>query len=228
MTQVDELKTAENGGVLNAGYAAQPQKVVFTPEQQEKVQALIDETYKRAFSKAQKFRSSSEDVERLRTEVDKLKQDKKMAYLLRSISRHNVVDVEEVADFMKDRIRMDDDGGLSVQGDSGSGVIDGSGLPISVDEYISRWLLERPHHLRAAAGAGAGSSGARFGAGRTRHDLTDPSAWRNMPREDLDRLLKDGISVQGSAGQTYQFRDVKNPFLEARKRKFQSVKSSNG
>ncbi|MBI5827120.1 MAG: hypothetical protein HZB22_05290 [Deltaproteobacteria bacterium] len=228
MTQVDELKTAENSDGLGAGYAAQPQKVVFTPEQQEKVQALIDEAYKRAFSKAQKYRSSSEDVERLKTEVDKLRQDKKMAYLLRSISRHNVVDAEEVADLLNDRVRMDDDGGLSVAGDSGSGVIDGSGLPISVDEYVSRWLGERPHHLRTAAGAGAGSSGARFGAGRARYDLNDPSVWRNMPREDLDRLLKDGISVQGSAGQTYQFRDVKNPFLEARRRKFQTVNSSNG
>jgi len=44
-----------------------------------------------------------------------------------------------------------------------------------------------------------------------------------MPREDLERIMKEGINVQGTAGQTYRFRDVKNPFLEARRRKFHSA-----
>lgn len=213
--QVDELKTDLSDP--NALYGGQ-QKVSFSSEQQEKVQSLIDEAYKRAFTKAQRSRPS-EEIDRLKTEVDRLKQDKKMATLLRSISRHNVVDAEEVAELLKDRMKVEEDGSFSVIGESGASVINSSGVPMTVDEYVSSWVNERPHHLRSSGPHGAGSQGARFSSGGSRYNLSDPSVWRSMPREDLDRLLKDGITVQGAAGQTYRFKDVKNPFLEARKRR---------
>ena len=53
-----------------------------------------------------------------------------------------------------------------------------------------------------------------------RQNTEDPEAWRKMPREDLDRHLEGGITVNGSAGQVYRFKDIKNPFIEARKRRF--------
>ncbi|MDO8426214.1 MAG: hypothetical protein Q7T24_01715 [Deltaproteobacteria bacterium] len=222
--QVDELKTVERGDGLKNG-EAEPSKVFFMPEQQAKVQELIDEAYRKAYAKAQKTRSSSEEVERLKSEMERLKSDKKMAHLLRSISKHSVVDAEEVADLVKDRVKMDEDGGFSVTGESGALKVNSSGNPMSIEEYIGHWLSERPHHLRASGSHGAGSFGSRFGEGAMRHNLGDPAAWRNMPREELDRLLREGINVQGSAGQTYKFKDVKNPFIEARRRKFQSSAS---
>lgn len=215
--QVDELKTVS--GDSNAGDEG---RVSFQPEQQAKVQALIDEAYRKAYAKASK-RPSSEEVERLKTEVERLKEDKKSAVLLRSISRHGVVDAEEVAELLKRRVRLDEGGEAVVTNDSGATMVNSMGGPMSVDEFVSGWLSERPHHLRPASTAGAGSQGARFSFGSRRHNLSDPLSWREMPREDLDRLLKDGVSVQGSAGQSYGFRDIKNPFLEARKRKFQSA-----
>lgn len=226
MAHVDELKTVEKGeGHYNGSDEAS--RVTFMPEQQARVQELIDEAYRKAYSKAQKSRSSSEEVEKLKTEVERLKGDTKTAALLRSISRHNVVDAEEVTELLKGRVRMEDDGSLSVLGESGGMRVSSSGTPMTVDDYVSHWLNERPHHLRSSGSIGAGSSGARFGAGSVRHNYSDPFAWRGMPREDLDRLLKEGITVQGSAGQTYSFKDVKNPFIEARKRKFNRT-AANG
>lgn len=222
--QVDELKAVERGDGLKNGEAES--RVSFLPEQQAKVQELIDEAYRKAYAKAQKSRGPSEEVERLKTEMERLKSEKKMAHLLRNISRHGVVDAEEVAELMKDRVRMDEDGSFSVLGESGALKVNSSGNPMSVDEYVGHWLGERPHHLRASASHGAGSSGSRFGEGAMKYRLSDPAVWRDMPREELDRLLKEGVNVQGSAGQTYKFKDVRNPFIEARRRKFQASAST--
>ncbi|MEK6760002.1 MAG: hypothetical protein AABY51_09545 [Deltaproteobacteria bacterium] len=228
MHQIDERRVDESGDGLINGYNTDASRVTFLPEQQTKVQELIDEAYRKAYSKALKTRGSSDEVERLRTEVDRLKQDKKTALILRAAARHNVVDPEEVADLLKERVRMDDDGGLSVVGEGGSVRINGAGVPMSVDEYVNDWLNARPHHLRASGTSGAGSHGTRFAAGANRHNLTDPNAWRTMSRDDLDRLLKDGVNVQGAAGQSYSFKNVKNPFLEARRRKHTSASQANG
>ncbi|MBE7415999.1 MAG: hypothetical protein HS130_12595 [Deltaproteobacteria bacterium] len=217
---VDELKTVEGDGHSGSEEA---RKVMFLPEQQAKVQELIDEAYRKAYAKAHKGKGGSEEVERLKGEVERLRDERKSAALLRAISRHNVVDAEEVSELVKHRVRMEEDGSMKVIGDSGAVRINTAGQPVTLDEFVADWLGERPHHLRASAGTGAGSQGARFGAGSVRHNLSDPASWRTMPREELDRLLREGLSVQGSAGQTYRFRDVKNPFLEARRRKFNTA-----
>ncbi len=184
---------------------------------------MIDEAYRKAYAKAQRSAGGGPEVDKLKAEVERLKEERKAASLLRAISRHSVVDADEVAELLKARVRSDEDGSLKVIGRSGAVKVNSTGQPMSVEEFVDSWLSERPHHLRGSAASGAGSLGARFSGGGPRYDLTDPSAWRNMPREELDRLLKEGVDVQGAAGQNYRFRDVKNPFLEARKRKFQSA-----
>lgn len=212
---VDELKTG-NEGIREEG------KVSFLPEQQARVQELIDEAYRKAYTKAQRS-SSGADVDKLKAEVERLREDRKAASLLRAISRHSVVDAEEVAELLKHRVRAEEDGTLKVIGQSGAARVNNSGQPMSIEEFVDSWLSERPHHLRGAASSGAGSLGARFSSAPARYDLSDPASWRSMPREELDRLMREGVDVQGAAGQNYRFRDVKNPFLEARKRKFQSA-----
>lgn len=214
---VDELKTG------NADEKREEGKVSFLPEQQARVQELIDEAYRKAFAKAQRTISGGADVERLKAEVERLKDERKSAALLRAISRHNVVDADEVTELLRSRVRIDEDGSFRVIGESGAARVNNSGQPMSIEEFVDSWLGERPHHLRPSAAAGAGSLGARFSGSRARYDLSDPASWRSMPREELDRLLKEGVDVQGAVGQNYRFRDVKNPFLEARKRKFHSV-----
>ncbi len=226
MPQVDELETGGKNDVHEAG--GESSKVTFSHEQQAKVQGLIDDAYRKAYAKAQRSRTSSEEVERLASEVERLKEDKKMALLYRGISRHNVVDAEEVAKLIGDRVRVDEDGNATVVNGSGSAKINGSGHQVGIDEYLADWLSTRPHHLRSAGSAGAGSHRAGLGLnGKFNFNLSDPNVWRSMPRVDLDRYLAEGVNVYGSAGQVYKFRDVKNPFLEARKRRFQSGGDSN-
>ncbi|MCC6502307.1 MAG: hypothetical protein IT362_04115 [Deltaproteobacteria bacterium] len=215
---VDELKT----GNLE-GQARDESRVSFLPEQQARVQELIDEAYRKAYTKAQRSGAAGADVDKLKAEVERLREDRKSASLLRAISRHSVVDAEEVTELLRNRVRAEEDGSLKVIGESGAARVNNSGQPMSIEEFVDSWLSERPHHLRVSASSGAGSLGARLSSSSARYDLSDPSSWRAMPREELDRLLKEGVDVKGAAGQNYKFRDVKNPFLEARKRKFQSA-----
>ncbi|MBI5236008.1 MAG: hypothetical protein HY886_07155 [Deltaproteobacteria bacterium] len=214
----DELRTNEAGTGRKSNADADASKVVFTPEQQGKVQELIDDAFTRAYAKALRTRGHSDDADRLKKEVDALKHEKKSAALLRSLSRHNVVDAEEVCELLKDKVRLDEDG-FKVVNETGGAMINSAGHPMNLDEFVGQWLDDRPHHLRSGASAGAGSTGARSCSNGLRRDVSDPAAWRTMPREELDKRLKDGIVLQGAAGQTYTFRDVKNPFLEARRRR---------
>ena len=204
MANVDERKTDMKDDGLKAD------SVAFTSEQQSRVQELIDDAYKKAFRKASLSSSGAPELDELRKEVERLKGDKLMASVLRAVARHNVVDAEEVAELISRRVALDASG-RAVANDAPNS---------DIDEYVHGWLLERPHHLRASMAQGAGSIGARY-EGKGRPNLSDPFVWRNMPREDVDRLLKEGVDVHGG-GQVFRFKNVGNPFLEARKRRFKT------
>ncbi|MBI5560562.1 MAG: hypothetical protein HY883_04750 [Deltaproteobacteria bacterium] len=216
MSQVDELKTENKGGVSTA----ESSKVTFTPEQQAKVQELIDESYRKAYEKAARRPAMGEELDGLKREVESLKEEKKMAYILRAVARHNVVDPEDVAESISRHVKVDEGGSVVVNGDGRS---KGGVHPLTIAEYVEEWLGERPHHLRSTGAQGGGSGSSRFGdRTRARHNLADPDIWRSMPREDLGKLLREGVNVHGTSGQVFKFKDVQNPFVEARKRKFQA------
>ena len=219
-----EIKTPETGESHGNAAENASGRVIFNSEQQVKVQELIDDSYRKAFAKAQRTRSSGEDVEGLRREIEGLKEEKKKLALLKAVSKYNVVDGEEIVKLLEDRVRMDDEGHVIVVNSSGSAKINDAGHPVGMEDFLSQWLSDRPHHLRSGSAGGAGSHGVGFNHGNSRtRSSGDPAAWQSMPREDLDRYLREGSNVQGSAGQVYRFRDVKNPFLAARKRRFGSA-----
>jgi hypothetical protein len=211
MQTVDELKTEVNGG--DAG--AESSKGGFSPEQQARVQTLIDDAYRKAYSKAART-GLGEELVGLKKELASLKEDKLSSAVLRSVAKRNVVDAQEVTELIGRHVHMDDGGRISAS-EEAAGV---DGTRLGLDEFVDHWLADRPHHLRAQSSQGAGSQGARFSARHAHYNLSDPQAWRKMPREELDKYLKDGVNVQGAGGQIFRFRDVQNPFIEARKRKF--------
>ncbi len=219
---VDELDIAQDVEADNGHDGAVKEKLSFTAEQQAKVQELIDDAYRKAYGKASKNAGRAAEMERLEAEVVRLREDKQRAVLYKSISKYNVVDVEEVAKLVGENISLDTAGNSVVVNDSGGLMTDGSGSAVAVDEYIGGWLKERPHHLRSSIATGSGSRGAGFRSERVNINLSDPGAWRSMSRTDLDRYLQEGITIAGASGQIYKFHDVKNPFLEARRRKFKS------
>ncbi|HHD11868.1 MAG TPA: hypothetical protein ENK42_05450 [Deltaproteobacteria bacterium] len=183
------------------------ERVEFTPQQQAKVQQLIDDAYRRAFQKALK-QAAPEEMEELKNELLQLREEKKKADILRTVSRFNVVDPDEVVELLSKDVELDEKGSPRVRGQDG----------VALEEYVSLWLSRRPHHLRTTHGGG-GSYGAGPKEPSPHYDLSDPAVWRNMPAEDLHRYLKEGVDIH-AGGRLYRFRDVANPFVEARRRKF--------
>lgn len=211
MQSVDELKTGVDGS--EAG--AESSKGGFSPEQQARVQTLIDDAYRKAYSKASRT-GVGEELEGLKKELSSLKEDRLSSAVLRVVAKRNVVDAQEVTELIGRHVRMDEGGRVSAEGDT----IGADGGRLGLDEFVDSWLADRPHHLRAQSSQGAGSHAARFSTRSAHHNLSDPQSWRKMPREELDKYLKDGVNVQGAGGQVFRFRNVQNPFVEARKRKF--------
>ena len=222
----DEQKTDEQ--LKAETEAAAKAKTEFTSEQQAKVQGLIDDAYKRAYSKAQ---SNSPDIDRLKAELATLKADlaKKNARelddsIFKEVAKFDVMDISEVTTLLRGNIRPDEDGTPIVVNADGSPRLNLNATPtrpMTIAELITDWLKTRPHHLRASGRQGAGSPGARFGGeGGKEYDLSNPEVIRNMPREDLDKALAGGIEVVGSAGQVFRFKQSGNAFTEARKNRF--------
>ncbi len=157
----------------------------------------------------------TEEVEVLRKEVEALREDKKVSAIFRAVTKHDVVDADEVVELIKGHVEMDEDGNISVA--------NGSGGSVTLDEYVEEWLSQRPHHLRPRGTEGSGSRAVMFSNSiARRYDLSDPVVWRTMPREDLDMFLREGIYIHGAGGQVYRFRNVRNPFVEARRRRFKT------
>lgn len=217
MSIVDEHKTGSNS-TTGDGHKTVSSRVEFSTEQQTRVQHLIDEAYRKAYSKAAKNMVPQGELDRMHSEIDVLREDRKRAALLGSVSRHNVVDATEVAELIRPYLQEDESGNFVVNACDGAEGSNG-GVLMGVDDFVAGWLSERPHHVRGAGMSGGGSRAALYGEARTRYNLSDPAAWRNMPREELDRLLKDGVDVRGVSGQLFKFKDVRNPFHAARKRK---------
>lgn len=219
MNQVDEPKTALKGDGLKNGETDASSKVTFLPEQQVRVQEIINETFRKAYAKGAQSRMPGEEIERLKTEVEGLREERKNAALYREISRFNVVNAEDVARLLSSSVRIGEDGAATVVNETGAARINGSGHPVGLGEFIAGWLSERPYFLRTAGASGAGSPGARSSqSGAHARGVNDPGLYRSISRDDLDKMLAQGIDIQGAAGQVYRFRDVKNPFIEARKR----------
>lgn len=244
----DEQKTDEQ--VKAEADAAAKAKTEFTSEQQVKVQSLIDEAYKRAYSKAQ----ASPDIERLKSELaalkagdgkgkeseevqtltsalDKLKADlaKKNAReiddsVFREVAKFNVMDAAEVTTLLRGNIKADENGVPIVVNADGSPRLNLNATPtrpMTVEEHIADWLRTRPHHVKASGRQGSGSFGAKFGGeGGREYDLSNPETIRNMPREELDKALAAGLEIKGSGGQVFRFKNTSNPFTEARKKRF--------
>lgn len=210
-------------------------KVGFSPEQQLKVQELIDAAYAKAYAKAMKGEGDGKADDKkkdttlpdakfkaLESQVAALRDEKKTATLLKAIGKHNVIDAEEVSSLLMRYVRLNDDNSFTVLNDAGAERLNASAGSMSVEEFVNEWLSKRSHHLRASGTAGAGSTGGRFADGNMPTQLT-PEALRKMPMDKLkEQIAGEGIKIAGSAGQTFNFKKTSNPFVEARKKVFKA------
>lgn len=216
--------------------AALPGKIEFTSDQQVRIDALISDAYKRAYAKASANNEPlkplagkpekdaslmTAELERVRGQVESLRGERKTNALLKSITRYNVIDVDEIVSLTGGNVKLNDDNTLTVLNSTGQERLNAHGHPLSLDDYVAEWLKTRPHHLRASGMTGGGTqTPGMIDVQGTQIDLSNPMAWRTMPREAFDKLLSDGVNVPGSkaVGQSFRFSTTNNSFVEARKK----------
>lgn len=255
-----------NGGQDNAGNNGGnggAQKVEFSPEQQAKVQELIDGSFSKAYGKAKqefdakltieieklksgnggqpgaekkvepnaemkaaldalKTRDEQRESERQKEKAEALHEIKN-ARITKEIGGFDVHGHDEIANLVASHFDINPETKeVFVKGVDGSPKISlQTGEKMTPKEFLASWLKDRPHYQKAAGSQGAGSQGAMFGpGGGQKYNLQDPQSIRNMPKEDFEKLLKEGVNVHLPSGQTMKFREQKNPFLEARRAKF--------
>ena len=224
-----ETGNNDKGASSASSVSADAGKIIFSREQQAKVQELIDEAYRKAYVKANEAAKKDggagkdtslvdEQLKALSSQVQTLRDEKKNNALLRTIGRHNVIDSEEVAAFTARFIRLNDDNSFTVINEAGQERLNAHAKPMLVEEFIAEWLMARPHHLRPSGASGAGSMGATFGPGASTATPLTLESIRGMSAEELNKRVAEGISIQGSAGQTFNFKRPANPFIDARKR----------
>ncbi len=278
MSEDDGLKTvaannadghsgnADTGSGSDGSGNADSSKVVFSGEQQGKVQQLINDAYTKAYSKSKSEGAAEvdrlnaqvksledgkktegktdgkktgasdeqiqaiveemnqkreEDAKGFKATIDSMKNSQVQTDLLMAIAKHNVINAGDVAVLMRGNVELGEDGSLVIKNDNGTPMIDldNGGVPISVDTFVTNWLKARPNHLRSSMSQGGGSTGSFGGDSAGKPDLSNLETVRTMPIEDLKKELANGIEVTGSHGQVYKFKDVKNPFVEARRAK---------
>ncbi len=94
--------------------------------------------------------------------------------LLQSVSKHNVYNAKDIADLVRPKIDIDDDGIYVKDGDS---ALIQDGKRVDVDSYLSSFLNDRPQYLKAGQ-SGSGSFG---GAGKD----DQPSTSRGLIAQGL-------------------------------------------
>lgn len=80
--------------------------------------------------------------------------------VLAAATSHNAVAPDQVAALLRDQVRIGDDGKAFVAGPDGQPMTDGKGNQLSVEVFVSKFLENNPHFVRAAPGAGAGGRAA--------------------------------------------------------------------
>lgn len=236
-------------------------KVVYTPEQQQHTQKLIDDAYRKSGrkwdgEKAEITADFAKKMDDLRKEVEvannkkptspegveehqkvietlqatieeqnkvaeakneSLRNKEKVNILFSAVGKQDVIDPQEVVSLLSSRMDTDDDGNVFVKGEGGSPKLNQHGEVQNVEEFVLEWLSERPHHLRGSNG-GAGSLGGHGGGGSVKYDLTNPETWKNLPKEDFDRLMNEGVVVHRQGNQApLKFKNVGNKFIEAKR-----------
>lgn len=247
-TGIKDKKAVSDGG-------GNTEKVAFTPEQQGKVQELIDDAYRKAFAKAAKSGGDTGEADKLKAELDEMKKSmaqkaaqegvqvdieemkkknqsladelekeraektvikqlEKERSIAFALSKHDIVQrsMPEVAELIQRHIVLDETGNLAIKGESGAPKVNSAGQPMTVDEFISSWLEDRPYYLRASSSQGAGSHGAGMDMGVKSPTIKQPDDIWDLSKEDFNRLLKEGVNIKGSRGQDIRFKKTVNPF----------------
>lgn len=216
-----EVKAAEDKAKADAE-AAKAEANKFNPEQQVKVNSLLESATERGFAAGAKKSSEkmlgletqieelskkgsvkggegNVDLEDMKKEMADLKSREKEnhersinASLLTEINEFNVVRPKQIAELLRGHISVDETGHLTIQGEEGKLKVNAQGNPMTVKEYIGNWLEQNPHMLKAPGSPGSGSRAGEF---------NNKGGEKTILRADFDKLSPTDQSALALKGE---------------------------
>jgi hypothetical protein len=87
--------------------------------------------------------------------------------LLESAKEHGAIEPEQVAQFLKNSVRLGDDVLAYVVDSEGNKRYSDENRPFTLDDLVKEFLTKHPHHRKASTASGSGSSHAPVSIGAT-------------------------------------------------------------
>jgi len=94
-----------------------------------------------------------EEITKLVSELQKIRIDEQ---LVNTASNLKAINPNEVKALLRDKLKLNDSGSVEVVSDNGTPRYNDKGEPMSVQDFVSEYLNNNPHHL-AATPSGTGS-----------------------------------------------------------------------
>lgn len=117
--------------------------------------------------------------------------------LIEAATAHNVVAPKQVAQLVRNRVQVDDDGNVFVTDGKGNRATNGKGEDLSVDAFMSEFISSNPHFQRAASGQGAGGRPPSGGGAPESYDL---AKLRANPKLMQDPTIRAEVIAGMKAG----------------------------
>lgn len=125
--------------------------------------------------------------------IDTLLHNQKLSSLQVAAANNGAINPDEVAKLIHDQVGFDPDNdyALYVQNESGGKRFNSEGDPLTVAEYVSEFLGERPHLVRSDFKAGGGSKGGGPGSGDRDIDAEIRQAEKDGDMQRAIRLKRE-------------------------------------
>lgn len=151
-------------------------------QQQEEDRKIEQQKQRGEFEKilkeqAEKFNSRISELE------GTLKKEKVDGALLNAASKHKSVAPNQVADLLKNRVRLNELGQSEVVDDNGTPLYKDDGSSFGVDDLVKDFLAKNPH-FAAASASGTGSE-SKVGGGKGSGELDITSLDMNNPKDRM-------------------------------------------
>lgn len=218
------LSQAELDALINKKFAEAHTKAEakYSAQYADKITALEEElTALKKSGEKKKTEPQGEDLSALKERLAAMeltaKRDRERAArstLDAMAAELGAVNSHQVSTLISSNMQVSDDGSISVLNDEGQVRLNANGAPLTVREFVKEFLDNNPHMVKAGGQPGAGSQGAGYSGKGGATEITSPEDIRNLSDEDFKELIKNGVEITGTGGQTMSFKKVQSPFAK--------------
>jgi hypothetical protein len=147
----------------NKALAAELAEIKATKEAQELEGADVETRVKSVTDKYEQTLATYKEEKA--TLLDKITKDNVQSNLISAASKYDAIDPQVVYEILKGRVRLDEDFNPVVYKEDGQEREYVAGVDMTVDQFVEKFLAEKPYLVKATNQTGAGSTQTKAGKG---------------------------------------------------------------